>query len=170
MWLSTLVSFNSILKKKKKSLVEKKTGLTMSFWSLHYLFPFKTFCSAFPFLLNYILWSCLYPDPNPFLQWPYYFCLFRLFLSFPLSWTGCFHLMPLYHHPFILCHTEFEDVIETHRGIPMISLIYVLMLWDYYLQCKPHRNLSDLLKVRLSLPWNLWLYFFPTLLPKSPGF
>lgn len=50
----------------KKPLVQQKPDLTVSFWSLCQIFPFKTFCSAFPFFLtSCILWSCLHSDLIP---------------------------------------------------------------------------------------------------------
>lgn len=90
--------------------IKKKISCTEKNWFDHVFLKLALafflqnilFCLLLPFKSLHF-WSYLHPDPNPFLQSPYCFCLFRLFLPFPLSQTRCFHLMPLYHYPFILC-------------------------------------------------------------------
>lgn len=169
MWLSTLVSFNSTFEKPpKKPLVQQKPDLTTSFWSLNELFPFKTFCSAFPFFLNhYILWYCLHWDPNPFLHLPAAFICSGFSYYFHCLELGAFInvFVSLIH---LSCaYTEYEDVIDAHRGMPLQAF---KTTWFRYisLQCKPVSNLSDLLKMWVSSPWNLSLLLSYTA-PKLPG-
>lgn len=52
--------------------------------------------------------------------------------------------------------------------MPLQALIYLILLWDFSLQGKPVSNLSDLLKMWVSSPWNLSLLLSYTA-PKLPG-
>lgn len=66
-------------------------------------------------------------------------------------------------------YTEFEDVIDVHGGMPLQASIYLNLLWDFYLQWKPASNLSDLLKMWVSPPWNLLSLLLPFSAPRLPG-
>lgn len=52
--------------------------------------------------------------------------------------------------------------------MPQQALIYLILLQDFSLQWKPVGNLSDMLKMWVSPPWNLSL-LLPYTAPKLPG-